>query len=331
MARPSHPQPSFEPTTIGPRRTGPIGEGDLVQMTDTRGNKTTITVRAGAILHTHRGQIPHDAVIGLPEGATTMSTRGIASVVQRPQLDDYVLGMPRQAAVIYPKDAARIVALADLGSGSRVLEAGVGSGALTCYLLRATGASGQVISVERRSDFAEQARENVARWFGGLPNNWELIEGDLAELTGERVQQAQAGEGLDAVILDMLAPWECLDVADRHLRPGGALVGYVATTTQLSRLVETMRLSHRWTEPRAEESIVRTWHLDGLAVRPDHRMSGHTGFLVAARHMAPGQEAPERKRRPAPGAYGEDYAGPGSEAAQEQAGPDQAAGTDEPG
>ena len=232
--------------------------------------------------------------------------------------------------------STKIVALADLGSGSRVLEAGVGSGALTCYLLRATGVTGQVISVERRSDFAEQARENVARWFGGLPNTWELIEGDLAELTDEQVQQAQAGEGLDAVILDMLAPWECLDVADRLLRPGGALVGYVATTTQLSRLVETMRLSRRWTEPRAEESIVRTWHLDGLAVRPDHRMSGHTGFLVAARHMAPGQEAPERKRRPAPGAYGEDYAGPGSEAAQEQgglnqAGPDQAAGTDEPG
>ena len=325
MARPSHPQPSFEPTTIGPRRTGPIGEGDLVQMTDTRGNKTTITVRAGAILHTHRGQIPHDAVIGLPEGATTMSSRGIAYLVQRPQLDDYVLGMPRQAAVIYPKDAARIVALADLGSGSRVLEAGVGSGALTCYLLRATGASGQVISVERRSDFAEQARENVARWFGGLPNNWELIEGDLAELSDNQINQVTQ-DGLDAVILDMLAPWECLDVADRLLRPGGALVGYVATTTQLSRLVETMRLSRRWTEPRAEESIVRTWHLDGLAVRPDHRMSGHTGFLVAARHMAPGQEAPERKRRPAPGAYGEDYAGPGSEPPT-----DQAAGTDEPG
>ena len=327
MARPSHPQPSFDPVEITPRATGPIVVGDLVQLTDTRGNKTTITVREGAILHTHRGQIPHDALIGLPEGATTISTRGIAYLVQRPQLDDYVLGMPRQAAVIYPKDAARIVALADLGTGSRVLEAGVGSGALTCFLLRATGPLGHVISFERRSDFAEQARENVARWFGGLPTTWNLIEGDLAELTDEEIDRARldprAGDlGLDAVVLDMLAPWECLEVADRLLRPGGALVGYVATTTQLSRLIETMRLSRRWTEPRAEESIVRTWHLDGLAVRPDHRMSGHTGFLVAARHMAPGQQAPERKRRPAPGAYGEDYAGPGA---------DQPAGNAEPG
>jgi tRNA (adenine57-N1/adenine58-N1)-methyltransferase len=326
MARPSHPQPSFDPVHIGPRRTGRIVEGDLVQLTDTRGNKTTISVRAGAIVHTHRGQIPHDALIDLPEGATTISTRGIAYLVQRPQLDDYVLGMPRQAAVIYPKDAARIVALADLGTGSRVLEAGVGSGALTCYLLRSTGSTGQVISIERRSDFAEQARENVARWFGGLPNTWDVIEADLAELTVEQVDRMRAGDGLDAVVLDMLAPWECLTVADRILRPGGALVAYVATTTQLSRLVETMRLSRRWTEPRAEESIVRTWHLDGLAVRPDHRMSGHTGFLVAARHMAAGQDAPERKRRPAPGAYGEDYSGPG-------AGPggDQAARNEEPG
>ena len=313
MARPSHPEPSWAPVSIAPRRTGPIVESDLVQLTDTRGNKTTITVRSGAIVHTHRGQIPHDELIGKPEGSTINSSRGIAYLVQRPQLDDYVLGMPRQAAVIYPKDAARIVALCDLGAGASVLEAGVGSGALTCYLLRAVGPSGTAISVERRSDFAEQARENVARWFGGLPSNWSLIESDLSEVSHTQVLDLRGTRsgGLDAVVLDMLAPWECLETADRLLRPGGALVCYVATTTQLSRLVETMRLSGRWTEPRCEESIVRTWHLDGLAVRPDHRMSGHTGFLVAARHMAPGERAPVRKRRPAPGAYGEDYSGPG--------------------
>lgn len=326
MARPSHPLPSFEPVSVGPRPTGPIELGDLVQLTDTRGTKTTITVRAGAILHTHRGQIPHDALLGMAEGSTTTSTRGIEYLVQRPQLDDYVLGMPRQAAVIYPKDAARIVALADLGSGARVLEAGVGSGALTCYLLRAVGDRGHVVSVERRSDFAEQARENVARWFAGMPRSWTVMETDLATVPDEDVVELRGDSGLDAVVLDMLAPWECLDVADRLLRPGGALVGYVATTTQLSRLVESMRVTRRWTEPRAEESIVRTWHLEGLAVRPDHRMSGHTGFLVAARHMAPGQSAPERKRRPAPGAYGSDYEGPGA-----GAGMDRSAGSGEPG
>jgi tRNA (adenine57-N1/adenine58-N1)-methyltransferase len=311
--RPPHPPAPQDPVDVGPRPIGPIGAGELVQLTDTRGVKTTITTVPGAILHTHRGQIPHDALIGVPEGSITASTRGIDYLVQRPQLDDYVLGMPREAAVIYPKDAARIVALGDVGSGARVLEAGVGSGALTCYLLKAAGPTGSVTSIERRSDFAEVARENVCRWFEGFPRSWRLLEDDLVDITDESVGPST----IDTVILDMLAPWECLDVADRVLRPGGSLVGYVATTTQLSRLVETMRLSGRWTEPRAEESILRTWHLDGLAVRPDHRMAGHTGFLVSARHMAPGQQAPARRRRPAPGAYGEDYQGPGSEQVNE--------------
>ena len=280
-----------------------------MQLTDTRGVKVTITTVPGAIVHTHRGQIPHDSLIGMDEGSTTNSTRGIDYLVQRPQLDDYVLGMPRQAAVIYPKDAARIVALGDVGSGSRVLEAGVGSGALTCYLLKAAGPTGAVMSVERRSDFAEVARENVSRWFGGTPRSWTVNEMDLVDATESDIPTGSQ----DTLILDMLAPWDCLDVADRVLRAGGSLVSYVATTTQLSRLVESMRLSRRWTEPRAEESIVRTWHLDGLAVRPDHRMSGHTGFLVTARHMAPEQQSPPRRRRPAPGAYGEDYQGPGAD------------------
>ena len=284
-----------------------------MQLTDTRGVKVTITTVPGAIVHTHRGQIPHDSLIGMDEGSMTTSTRGIDYLVQRPQLDDYVLGMPRQAAVIYPKDAARIVALGDVGSGSRVLEAGVGSGALTCYLLKAAGPTGAVMSVERRSDFAEVARENVSRWFGGTPRSWTVNEMDLVDATESDIPTGSQ----DTLILDMLAPWDCLDVADRVLRAGGSLVSYVATTTQLSRLVESMRLSRRWTEPRAEESIVRTWHLDGLAVRPDHRMSGHTGFLVTVRHMAPEQQSPPRRRRPAPGAYGEDYQGPGADQEEE--------------
>ena len=298
---------------VATRARGPIGPGELVQLTDTRGVKVTITTVPGAIVHTHRGQIPHDSLIGMDEGSITNSTRGIDYLVQRPQLDDYVLGMPRQAAVIYPKDAARIVALGDVGSGSRVLEAGVGSGALTCYLLKAAGPTGAVMSVERRSDFAEVARENVSRWFGGTPRSWTVNEMDLVDATENDIPTGSQ----DTLILDMLAPWDCLDVADRVLRAGGSLVSYVATTTQLSRLVETMRLSRRWTEPRAEESIVRTWHLDGLAVRPDHRMSGHTGFLVTARHMAPEQQSPPRRRRPAPGAYGEDYQGPGADQEEE--------------
>lgn len=264
----------------------------------------TITLTPGKSFHTHRGAIAHDDIIGQPQGCVLTATSGAQYLALKPLLDDFVLSMPRGAAVVYPKDAARIVGLTGIGPGSRVAEAGVGSGALTCSLLRAVGPGGQVHSYERRSDFAAVARKNVRTWFGAEPIGWTLTEADMAHDLVER--------DLDAIVLDMLAPWECLDSVAQALAPGGVLVGYVATTTQMSKFVESVRVHGSWTEPRSEESLVRTWHLDGLSVRPDHRMNGHTGFLVATRRLAPGAVLPARRRRPAPGAYGEDYQGPGS-------------------
>jgi tRNA (adenine57-N1/adenine58-N1)-methyltransferase catalytic subunit len=159
-----------------------------------------------------------------------------------------------------------------------------------------------VSSYERRDDFAEVARRNVGEIFGGTHPAWRLTVGDLATSLDDR--------DVDRAILDMLAPWECVDAVAEALVPGGVLCGYVATTTQLGRLVETLRTHGGFTEPQAWESLVRPWHVEGLAIRPDHRMVGHTGFLVTARRMAPGHQPPLRKRRPAPGAYGPDYAGP---------------------
>jgi len=283
-------------------RRGPFQPGDLVQLTDAKGRMHTITLVPGKSFHSHRGAVEHDAIIGAPQGCVLTSTGGTEYLALKPLLDDFVLSMPRGAAVIYPKDAARIIGLTGIGPGGRVAEAGVGSGALTCWLLRAVGPTGRVHSVERRSEFAEVARRNVRTWFGCEPAGWTLSVGDLVDGLPE-------GD-LDAVVLDMLAPWECLGVAADATAPGGVLVGYVATTTQLSTLVESMRAHGAWTEPRAEETLLRTWHLEGLAVRPDHRMNGHTGFLVTARRLAPGTTAPVRRRRPAPTAYGEDYTGP---------------------
>lgn len=270
----------------------------------------TITLQEGASYHTHRGALPHDDILGRPEGIVVTSSNGTSFLALRPILDDFVLSMPRGAQVIYPKDAARIVGLANLGAGARVAEAGVGSGALTCSLLRAVGDAGAVYSYERRPEFATVAEGNVERWFGVRPPNWTLRIGDMAHDLVDR--------DLDAVILDMLAPWECLDSVASAVAPGGVFVGYVATTTQLSRLVETMRVTGDWTEPRAEETLLRTWHLEGLAVRPDHRMNGHTAFLVTARRLAQGTVIPPRKRRPAPGAYGDDYSGPGGAGAADR-------------
>jgi tRNA (adenine57-N1/adenine58-N1)-methyltransferase len=209
--------------------------------------------------------------------------------------------MGRGAAVVYPKDAAHIIAFADMFPGARVLEAGAGSGALSCWLLRSVGDKGLVVSYERRADFAGIARRNVELYFGGPHPAWRLTVADLAEAS-------EAGDVFDRVVLDMLAPWEYADAAARLLVPGGLICCYVATTTQLSRITEALREQGCFAEPAAWESLVRGWHVDGLAVRPEHRMVGHTGFVVTARRLADGVTAPPRRRRPSKGAQGEDGA-----------------------
>jgi tRNA (adenine57-N1/adenine58-N1)-methyltransferase len=237
-----------------------------------------------------------------PDAVVVRSAGGVEYLALRPLMSDYSVSMPRGAAVIYPKDTAQIVTMADIFPGARVVEAGAGSGALTCALLRAVGTTGTVTSYERRDDFAKVAEGNVTGFFGGAHPAWELRVGDLVEATDLA--------GVDRVVLDMLAPWECVDLVADALVPGGVICAYVATTTQLSRFVETLRAHGGFTEPRSWESLVRDWHVEGLAVRPGHRMQGHTAFLVTARRMAPGVTAPRKKSRPAPGAYGDDYSGP---------------------
>ncbi|MEI8056807.1 MAG: tRNA (adenine-N1)-methyltransferase [Actinomycetes bacterium] len=297
--------PASEPTGAAIRR-GPFRVGDRVQLTDPKKRLHTITLEPGKAFHTNKGAIEHDALIGRPEGVIVTSTQGIHYLAQRPLLSDFVLSMPRGATIVYPKDAATIVGLADLYPGARVIEAGVGSGALSCSLLRAVGDSGRVSSYERRQDFADVARGNVDTFFGEPHPAWDLTVGDLVPALRAR-REAGIDVEADRVILDMLAPWDCVEVSAEVLIPGGVFLAYVATTTQLSRTVETLRLDGRFTEPQAQESLVRTWHLEGLAVRPDHRMIGHTGFLVTSRRLADGTVLPPRRLRPAKGAYGEDY------------------------
>ncbi len=285
---------------------GPLRPGEWVRLVDGKGRRHNICLESGKSFHTNRGGIEHDELIGRDEGFTVASTSGGEYLVFRPLLAEFVVSMPRGAAVVYPKDAAQIVAMADIFPGARVVEAGVGSGALTCSLLRAVGPTGRVSSYERREEFADVARKNVTQFFGGEHPAWQLTVGDLVESIGG----VDAAGTVDRVVLDMLAPWECVDAVAEALVPGGVVVAYVATTTQLGKVVETLRAHGEFTEPQPWETLVREWHVEGLAVRPSHKMNGHTGFLVTARRMAPGQLAPRKKRRPAPGAYGEDYSGP---------------------
>jgi tRNA (adenine57-N1/adenine58-N1)-methyltransferase len=314
---------------------GPLVPGDQVQLTDPKGRRHRVVLEAGRSFHTHRGSLAHDDLIGRPEGSVVVSSGGTAYVALRPLLADYTLSMTRGAAVVYPKDAGQILALADIFAGARVVEAGAGSGALSCWLLRAVGETGLLVSYERRPDFAEIARQNVERYFGGPHPSWRLVIGELpadgaaagapeassaydvisaddeAAVDHGTVDHGDVNHGavdrgaFDRVVLDMLAPWEYADAAAVSLRPGGLICCYVATTTQLSRTVEALRAQGSFDEPAAWESLLRGWHVDGLAVRPEHRMVGHTGFLVTARRLADGVTPPPRRRRPSKGARAE--------------------------
>lgn len=281
---------------------GLLQAGERITLTDSKGRRHSIVLEAGKVFHTTKGGVAHDLIIGGPEGAVVTSVQGLAFTVFRPVMNEFIVSMPRGAAVIYPKDAAQIIMMADIFPGARVLEAGAGSGALSIALLRAIGDTGVLYSYERREDFAAIARRNVGNFFGAAPANWQLREGDLVDVI--------APEPVDRAVLDMLAPWDCIDAVGERLQPGGFLCCYVATTTQMGRVMETLRVHGGFIEPVAQELIVRDWHAEGLAIRPGHGASGHTGFLVFARRLAPGVTAPVKRSRPAPGAYGPDYTGP---------------------
>ncbi|RLP69587.1 HAD family hydrolase [Mycetocola reblochoni] len=286
-------------TTASPANSGPFRYGDRVQLTGPKNKLHTIALKPGASFHTHRGFINHDDLVGLPDGSVVSNSVGVEHLALRPLLSDFVMSMPRGAAIIYPKDAAQIIAQADIFPGARVVEAGVGSGALSMWLLRALGPQGRLFSFERREEFADVAVDNVTTFFGHAQDNWTVTVGDLAEALPGTVPDGEA----DRVVLDMLAPWDCIEAAADALTPGGVLLCYIATVTQLSRVAEAIRASGRFTNPQSTETMVRGWHVEGLAVRPEHRMIGHTGFLLTARRLADGAVLPELKRRASKSSY----------------------------
>jgi tRNA (adenine57-N1/adenine58-N1)-methyltransferase catalytic subunit len=283
----------------GPQYSGPFRAGDRVQVTGPRGHLNTISLQAGGSFHSHKGVLEHDAIIGLPDGSVVTNNVGVEHLALRPLLSDFVMSMPRGAAIVYPKDAAQILAQADIFPGARVVEAGVGSGALSLWLLRAIGSGGVLHSFERRGEFADVAHDNVATFYGYDPQNWTITVGDLGEMLPTVASEAS----IDRIVLDMLAPWECIAQCAAALKPGGVLLCYVATVTQLSRVAEAIRGYELFTPPVSSETMVRGWHVEGLAVRPDHRMIGHTGFLITARRLAPNAILPELKRRPSKSDY----------------------------
>lgn len=256
----------------------PFAAGDLALLVDRKGRRYLVTLTPEATFHTHAGYVGHDDVIGAPEGVVARSTGGAWYQAVRPTLSDFVLKMPRGAQVVYPKDLGQILVLADIFPGARVLEAGVGSGALSMALLRAGAV---VTGYEIRPDFAAHARANVARFLGAEASaRYDVLDRDVYEGIVET--------GLDRVVLDLPEPWRVVKHAEVALAPGGILLSYLPSTIQVARLRDTMT-SSGFAMAESLEVLVRTWHVEGDAVRPDHRMVGHTGFLTVARLLgAPG-------------------------------------------
>ncbi|MDK8762920.1 tRNA (adenine-N1)-methyltransferase [Corynebacterium minutissimum] len=272
--------------------SGPFSYGDRVQLTDAKRRHYTIVLEEGGQFHSHKGIINHDDIVGLDEGSVIDSTLGSSFLLFRHLMVDHVLSMPRGAAVIYPKDSAQILVEGDIFMGARVLEAGAGSGALSMTLLRAVGPQGHVYSYEVRDDHLEYAVDNVKEYFGEQPEWWSPRLGDLADVTVEDLDGP-----VDRVILDMLEPWEHLEKVRDILIPGGVFMTYVATVPQLMKVMEGIRELKCFTEPKAWESLVREWKVEGLATRPEHRMNAHTAFLIWTRRLADGVTPPRPQRR----------------------------------
>ncbi|HLU41864.1 MAG TPA: tRNA (adenine-N1)-methyltransferase [Microthrixaceae bacterium] len=255
--------------------SGHLAEGDLVQFLDTKGRRYQTVLTKGKEFHSHSGYVSHEEVIGLPEGSTVRTTRGQRFVVIRPTLSEFVLKMPRGAQVIYPKDLGPILMIADIGPGVRVLESGVGSGALSMAMLRA---GADIVGYELREDFANRARANVEQFLGAeVLDRYRVELRDCYEGIDER--------DLDRVVLDLPEPWRVVPHAATALRPGGLLVSYTPSIVQVSQLRDALAKGP-WFAAETVEVLQRGWYVEDQAVRPDHRMVGHTGFLTHARLAA---------------------------------------------
>ena len=257
----------------------PFEVGERVLLIDSRGRRFLVRLQAGGMFHFHGGAVPHDLILGSEEGTVVHSTTGAGLVCLRPTLADFILKMPRGAQVVYPKDLGAIVVEADIAPGSRVLESGTGSGALTIALCRAAGAEGKVVSYEAREDFHEKATANLEAFFGKVPAWADLRLGDVREV-------ASAGETFDRAVLDLPEPWAVLHEVSGVLRTGGILCTYLPTTNQLQQCVPALEAAG-FTEVTTFEVLRRSWHVTERSVRPDHRMVAHTGFITVGRKSYP--------------------------------------------
>jgi tRNA (adenine57-N1/adenine58-N1)-methyltransferase catalytic subunit len=264
---------------------GPLRDGERALFLDGRDRRYLVTLKQGQQFHTHAGYLSHDEIIGVEEGTRFSLSSGAKVTVVRPTLSDVIVKMPRGAQVVYPKDIGSIIVGADIAPGVSVLEAGTGSGALTMALVRAVGSSGKVVSLEQREDHARRAEANIVAMLGSVPDELTLLVDDITTY--------EPAEPSDRLVLDLPEPWQVAERAELLLRPGGIFCAYIPSTTQVQETVATLRRLG-FIDIVTSETLIRTWHVEGRSVRPDHRMVGHTGFLTIARLLA-GTDTPSSR------------------------------------
>ncbi len=253
--------------------SAPFADGEKALFIDSKKRRYLVTLNPEGEFHSHAGFVPHANVIGTQPGIVAESTKGAKYTVLRPTLEDFVVEMPRGAQVIYPKDLAPMCMLGDIHPGVRVFETGIGSGALSMTMLR-WGA--HITGIELREDFLNRARANVRSFLGeSALDRYDVSLGDSYEDTPEG--------SFDRVMLDLPEPWRVTATAEKILVPGGLLVAYTPSITQAAQVRES--LGKAWVDQRTLEVLHRTWHIEGMAVRPDHRMVAHTAFLTVARYI----------------------------------------------
>jgi tRNA (adenine57-N1/adenine58-N1)-methyltransferase len=257
---------------------GMLRDRDAVVVLDRKQRSYLRTLRAGRVITVRGNAVPCDQIIGRPEGCVITSARGERLLVLRPTYAQLIPSLPRQAQPIYPKDVGPILLWGDIAAGMRVIEVGVGPGAVTLALLRAVGPTGALASYELREDFAARARDNVARFHGDAPN-WTLHVGDAFAGFIER--------DVDRIVVDLAEPWRLLDRVAEALRPGGVFTGFIPTALQVKELVDGLRAHGAFAAVEMLETLTRFWHVRDRSLRPEHRMVAHTGFLVFARRLAP--------------------------------------------
>jgi tRNA (adenine57-N1/adenine58-N1)-methyltransferase len=259
-------------------KSGQLHAGDSVLFIDRKDRQYLRILEPGQRLHLRAGTFATDDLIGRDEGSTVRNTAGEPFLILRPTYSQLIPNLPRQAQVIYPKDIGPILLWGDIYPGATVIEVGTGAGALSIALLRAVGPNGRLISYEAREDFAEMARRNVRHFHGESPN-WEVKIRDAFEGFDET--------DVDRMTIDLAEPWHLLPMASAALRPGGLIVGYVPTIVQVKQFIDALRQHGGFGAIETFETLQRFWHVEGLSVRPEHRMVAHTGFIVVARVVVP--------------------------------------------